>query len=228
MKRIPKSRGSKEEILKIACGLFRARGFEGTTMREIAEKAGMSLGAAYYHFRNKEDLVFEYYLQLEAGSEAEIDRIKETSKGTTERIREAVYSKFLQLRSDRELVRALARVAADPNSPLSPLSPETAEIRERAMKMMATLVEGSELRVGKELKDHLGSILWLYYMLMIFFWAHDRSAKQKRSETLVAITAPLLVKLLSFTSLPMTGRMNKAIADAVVCALGAADEPTGA
>ena len=56
MKREAKSVTSKREILNVACSLFRTKGFEATTMREIAEKAGMSLGASYYHFKNKEEI----------------------------------------------------------------------------------------------------------------------------------------------------------------------------
>lgn len=221
MKREAKSVTSKREILNVACSLFRTKGFEATTMREIAEKAGMSLGASYYHFKNKEEFIFEYYLQLEEGSERELPEIRQKHRLAVDRVSEAVRGKFRQLRPDRELIIALAKVAADPKSPLSPLSTETAEIRTRAIASMDALVEGTDLKVGKELKPHVGLILWLYYMLMIFFWSHDRSPKQNRSETLVALTAPLLIKLLSFTALPMTGKLNRAVADALECALGA-------
>lgn len=216
---------TKEQILKVACELFRIKGFDGTTMREIADKCGMATGAAYYHFRNKEDLVFAYYLELEVKSEADMKGILESSKSGTERLKQVVLVKFRQLRADRELVRALARVAADPKSSLSPLSPETADIRHRAVKMMDDLIAGSDLKAGKELAGQVGKILWLYYMVMIFFWAHDRSAEQKRSKILVDLTAPLLIKLLSLSSLPMTGKLNRAVAQAVITALEAADEP---
>jgi AcrR family transcriptional regulator len=46
--------GWTDEIGAIAAGLFRRQGFHGTSTREIAEKAGVSLGNIYNHFPNKE------------------------------------------------------------------------------------------------------------------------------------------------------------------------------
>lgn len=50
------SKGNRERILKAATTLFRRQGFHGTSTREIAEKAGVSLGNIYNHFKTKEDL----------------------------------------------------------------------------------------------------------------------------------------------------------------------------
>lgn len=219
-----KKGASKETILTVACELFRSQGFDETTMRDIAQKAGMATGAAYYHFRNKEDLVFAYYVMLQEQSESEVSAIRETSKNASDRLRETVLAKFRQLRADRELVRALARVAADPRSPLSPLSPETVEVRSRAIALMDEVMKGSDLKIGKELSGQLGTILWLYYMMMIFFWSHDRSVRQRRSEQILELTAPILVKLLSFTALPMMGKLNRAISQSVTLALDAAEQ----
>lgn len=46
----------REKIIKVAEKLFFKKGFEGTTMDEIAEKAEFSKGALYLYFRNKETL----------------------------------------------------------------------------------------------------------------------------------------------------------------------------
>lgn len=46
----------RKAILKAAAALFRRQGFHGTSIREIAEKAGVSLGNIYNHFPDKEQL----------------------------------------------------------------------------------------------------------------------------------------------------------------------------
>lgn len=46
----------RKAILKAAAALFRRQGFHGTSIREIAEKAGVSLGNIYNHFPTKEQL----------------------------------------------------------------------------------------------------------------------------------------------------------------------------
>src|SRR5262245_9780429 len=52
---------TRELILQTALEMFRERGYEQTTMRAIAEKAGVSLGNAYYYFRSKEHLIQAFY-----------------------------------------------------------------------------------------------------------------------------------------------------------------------
>ena len=48
--------GTKQRLLAAAGTLFAGRGFAATTMREIAERAGVNLAAANYHFGSKKDL----------------------------------------------------------------------------------------------------------------------------------------------------------------------------
>ena len=44
---------TKALILETALEMFRERGYDNTTMRAVAQKAGVSLGNAYYYFRSK-------------------------------------------------------------------------------------------------------------------------------------------------------------------------------
>src|SRR5690348_1319578 len=63
-KRLPdekKRDATRRHLVERALALFQERGVEGTTMRDIAKAAGMSLGAAYYYFPSKEALVFAFY-----------------------------------------------------------------------------------------------------------------------------------------------------------------------
>ncbi len=45
--------------------LFRESGYDATTMRAIADEAGVSLGSAYYYFSGKEELVQAFYDQIQ-------------------------------------------------------------------------------------------------------------------------------------------------------------------
>lgn len=49
--------GRREVILRIAAKRFRERGFERTSVREIAEIAGMTSGSLFYYFTSKEELL---------------------------------------------------------------------------------------------------------------------------------------------------------------------------
>ncbi len=57
---------TKEVIIKTALKLFLSKGFNETSMNEIAQEVGVSKPAIYHHFKNKDELVgaiFDYFTQ---------------------------------------------------------------------------------------------------------------------------------------------------------------------
>jgi len=55
-KKHAKPRNTRAAITQAAFKLFLKHGFHGTSMRQIASKAGLTVAAAYNHFKNKEEL----------------------------------------------------------------------------------------------------------------------------------------------------------------------------
>jgi AcrR family transcriptional regulator len=51
------SPGTRERILDVALTLFAEKGYDATSMREIAEHLGITKAALYYHFDSKADIV---------------------------------------------------------------------------------------------------------------------------------------------------------------------------
>ena len=47
----------REELLRVSARLFREKGFDGTTIRDISAAAGMHSGSPFYHFRTKQDIL---------------------------------------------------------------------------------------------------------------------------------------------------------------------------
>jgi Transcriptional regulator len=65
MQREEKSERSRHAVLDSALRLFASQGYRATTMREIADEAGVSTGNVYHHFPDKEtifrELIDEYF-----------------------------------------------------------------------------------------------------------------------------------------------------------------------
>src|SRR5580698_10389677 len=59
-----KSEATRERILEAALQLFAQKGYVNSTMREIAELSGCSLGLAYRYFRSKDSMVLALYERL--------------------------------------------------------------------------------------------------------------------------------------------------------------------
>jgi TetR/AcrR family transcriptional regulator, cholesterol catabolism regulator len=51
--------GRKDEVLAAAIALFSRKGYHGTTVREIADEAGMLSGSLYAHYASKEEMLFD-------------------------------------------------------------------------------------------------------------------------------------------------------------------------
>lgn len=60
-----RSQATKTELLRVARELFGSRGFEGASIEDVADAAGMTKGAVYHHFASKRDLFQAIVEQLE-------------------------------------------------------------------------------------------------------------------------------------------------------------------
>ena len=56
---LSKSERTRGDILSAAASLFRYEGYYATTMRDIAQKAGVEAGSIYYHFGSKDEILSE-------------------------------------------------------------------------------------------------------------------------------------------------------------------------
>ena len=65
---------TRERILETATDLFAEKGYAGTYVREIVEKAGVSKPALYYYFKSKEGL---FYAILEWATDAQREILNE-------------------------------------------------------------------------------------------------------------------------------------------------------
>jgi len=63
----------REALVRAAAQLFREKGFEGTTIRDIAGAVGMRSGSPFYHFANKHELLVAV---MEEGLRLGLDRTR--------------------------------------------------------------------------------------------------------------------------------------------------------
>lgn len=66
---------TRDRILDIALELFTERGYDKTSMRDIAERLGTTKAALYYHFKRKADILLELHLRLHGLGEHLLDEL---------------------------------------------------------------------------------------------------------------------------------------------------------
>jgi len=54
----------RRHILHIAARVFSNRGYHGTTVKDVVDEAGVSVGSFYFYFKNKEDLFETLYDEM--------------------------------------------------------------------------------------------------------------------------------------------------------------------
>jgi AcrR family transcriptional regulator len=81
-------------IVRSATLLFAERGIDGTSMRDIAEAAGVREAAIYRHFASKDDLARNIFLSWYGWYCAELQRIASGPGGTLDKLREIVGHEF--------------------------------------------------------------------------------------------------------------------------------------
>jgi AcrR family transcriptional regulator len=206
-----KAEETRERILDAALRLFRKRGFDDTTMRDIAAEAEVATGAAYYYFRSKEELVMAFYVRTADEAREFLPAEIERSRDLKKRLRTIIDQKFEQFSGHRALLIGLVRIGIDPKHPLSPFGKTTAPMRDESIGFFRRALEESSTKVPKDLHDDLPKLLWLYHMALILFWLFDDSPKQRRTERLTEGTLDLVVRLIQLSSLPLMGPLRKRV-----------------
>lgn len=211
----PRAEDTRKRIYEQALELFREKGFEQTTMRDIASKAGVALGAAYYYFSGKEAIVLAFYHEMQETSHDEILEAMAGHKKLKDRLRVIVERRLEILAPNRKFCDALFRHAPDASDPLSPFSAETRAIRDRALGHLEAAVVGGDIKVPADLRPRLPYLLWLYQMAVILFWLYDRSPQQQRTQTLIEKSLGLVVNLLRLSGLPLMKPVRKTMLELV-------------
>jgi AcrR family transcriptional regulator len=200
---------TKALILQTALEIFLERGYEETTMRVIADKAGLSLGNAYYYFRSKEYLIQAFYQRLhDEHLKAALPALekKDTLKA---RLLTVMRLRFDLMKPYHQFAGVLFKTAANPGSPLNPFSDESDPVRQQSMELFAKVVEGAKAHIPKDLKAELPYLLWVYQMSIVLFWIHDPSPQHRRTYRLIDHTVDLLDKLIHLASNPFMRPLRK-------------------
>jgi AcrR family transcriptional regulator len=199
-----------ERILDAALALFRQEGFDTATMRDIAVKAGVATGGAYYYYPSKDAIVTAFYQRSCEEMQLQIEGALENAEGLELRICRLIQVKLDYFAPNRSVLRALLRTGADPKHPLSPFSPETKEIRDIDIAWFQRVLVDCGIRIPRDLQPVLPRVLWFFQMGVILFWVIDESPGQTRTARLLGLAAKSVTSLIRLSGLPLMRPVRKA------------------
>ncbi|MDZ5620402.1 TetR/AcrR family transcriptional regulator [Nocardioides sp. HM23] len=84
----------RDQLLAIAAQLFAEKGFKNTTVRDIADAAGILSGSLYHHFDSKESMVDEILSTFQAELFGDYDEILASNEDARTKLERAVRVSF--------------------------------------------------------------------------------------------------------------------------------------
>lgn len=153
----------RQQLIDTALRLFAERGFDNTSIKDLAEAAGVAQGLFYHYFRSKEELLFA---AIERQSfRGELRRLLAASPDEpAATVLLKIASDFSALTAQRDLVlRLIAREA--------PTNPQVAEMLQRVIREAVALLSGyleARIQAG-ELRPHDPTVTarTLFYMVVM-------------------------------------------------------------
>lgn len=128
----------KEQILKAALEIFAEKGFQETTISEVAKKAKLSEGTIYEYFTSKEDLLFSIPGETARKGIKELENHLEYVRGATNKIRTIIYH-FLSLYHHNRTYASVAMLILKPNRRFLETKPY--EIVREGYRMILKVIE---------------------------------------------------------------------------------------
>jgi AcrR family transcriptional regulator len=209
-----KGEATRQQILTASLKLFRERGFDAATMRDIAECAGMSLGASYYYFPSKEAIVSAYYDFVQQEHRQRLEQELPKARNLRQRLGIAFHTKLDIIQHDRKLLVALFRYGGDPGHPLSWFGPATQRQRDLSMSIFARAL-GDE-KLPKDVRHLAPMGLWALHMGFILYFVNDGSEEQRRTRRLMDGTLDLVTRAFDLATAPVLQPILKPIRKRVV------------
>jgi AcrR family transcriptional regulator len=212
----PKAQVTERKILDAALELFRTKGFEEATMRDIAAAAGVATGAAYYYYPSKDAIVLAFYQRSCDEMQPRIeDAVAKAPANLDDKLKALIEVKLDYFAPFRSVLRALLKNGADPAHPLSPFASSNKPIREIDVAWFGKVLRDCHVRVPKDLDPHLPDVLWMFQMGVIYFWVTDDSHEQQRTRRVLALGTKIVTTLLKIASLPLTRPLRKVVIELI-------------
>jgi AcrR family transcriptional regulator len=203
------SEETRRQILTTALTLFRERGFEETTIRDIAARADLSLGAAYYYFNSKEAIVGAYYQYVQQEHASRAREAFAHSERLRERLRAALHTKIDIMQEDRRLLRALFRYGGEPEHPLSWFGPATREQRQLSVDVFAEAIANE--RLPDDVREAAPTLLWTLHMGILLYFLYDASPHGKRTRKLIDAAVDFVVGVKRLAASPFLRPMRRRV-----------------
>ena len=197
-KRNRNKENTKEKILEAALSLFREKGLDGTTTKEISQKAGIAEGTLFNYFATKEDLAL-FFFQKETHDLVEwYEKQTELHRAPLpEKLFAIIHRQLEYVAPYEDFIGAVFFRSLQPQSKLSPLSLESQELRLKYLRFLRDVLEQAEKKKEIPRVGDLGAYaVGLFYIGIFMHWLHDTSRRKQKTLALLDRSLKLGMRVL--------------------------------
>jgi len=208
----PQGAAARARLYATAIRMIGQRGYDATTLREIAKAAHVSVGLLYRYFPSKQAVIVALYEELSRDFARQAAAMKPGR--WRDRFLFALGTSLRVLQPHRTTLRALIPVLiGDPEDGV--FAEGTAFSRVRVQQVFEDAVAGAADAPTAPMAAALGRLLYLVHLAVLLWWLLDKTPQQRATHALVSLTAQLLPSAALTLRLPSVRRFVIAL-DALI------------
>jgi AcrR family transcriptional regulator len=203
---------AKQRLYDVAIDLMARRGYETTTLRDVAKKAGVSVGLLYRYFPSKRAVIIALYDDLSADfARLAVDMPPGRWR---DRFIFTLRASLQVLEPHRMTLRALIPVlVGDPEEGL--FAESAAFSRQRVQALFQEAVVGATDAPARALAESVGRLLYIVHLAVLLWWLLERTPQQRATRALVSLIHDVLPSTALTLRLPPVRRFLMSL-DALV------------
>ena len=194
---------ARQRLYEVALKLMAKKGFESTTLRDVANEAGVSVGLLYRYFPSKRAIIIALYEELSA------DYARQAAAMPRGRWRDrfifALQTSLTVLEPHRVALGALTPVLV--GAPEEGVFAESAAFsRLRVQGVFEDAVAGATDAPADSIARPVGRLLYMVHLAVLLWWLLDKSAKQRATAALIVLIQQILPSIALTLRLPPVRR----------------------
>ena len=175
--RIARGARSRARIRAAARELFRERGFDGTTLRAIAERAGLGASSIYRHVESKQELLMLEIAELQEEAWLNFRQRDPRKAATRERVLDFFDAQHDLLSSNADLTVIALRATSFPEAPMAA---RALALQDRSIGLIVEILQqGRRIDLAPDV-DVMGAALALFHTAqgVRTSWANGRLSER--------------------------------------------------